>query len=81
MAYFSNGTEGDMYEAEYCERCVHHVLWEKEGDRDCAVLEVHAVYNCDQNKNDMVADVLGTLIPEDEEGHTLECRMFILKEA
>ena len=23
MGYFSNGTEGDMYEAQYCDKCQH----------------------------------------------------------
>jgi hypothetical protein len=23
MGYFANGEEGDRYEAQYCERCVH----------------------------------------------------------
>ncbi len=23
MGYFANGTEGDIYEARYCARCIH----------------------------------------------------------
>ena len=31
MGYFSNGTEGMMYEEEYCDKCWHG------GDNACAV--------------------------------------------
>ncbi len=65
MGYFSNGTEGSMYEAEYCENCLHY-----EG---CAVLEAHMIYNYDEcNKK----SILHILIPRDGIENK-KCRMFV----
>lgn len=60
MAYFSNGTEGDIYEAEYCDRCIH-----QDG---CAVWELHMIHNSDQHDDERLASILGTLIPRSKDG-------------
>lgn len=39
MGYFSNGTEGDMYKAQHCAKCVHYA------DSTCPVLEIHTMLN------------------------------------
>ncbi len=68
MGYFANGTEGELYEAQWCERCVHY------GDSfGCEVLNLHMQFNYDEcNKAD---SMLHKLIPRD--GITNEkCRMF-----
>ena len=39
MAYFSNGTEGDMYEEQWCKRCVH-----QNDDYGCPIWMLHLVH-------------------------------------
>ena len=41
MGYFSNGTEGMLYEDDFCSRCVH----QKPDDGGCAVWLAHMLYN------------------------------------
>jgi len=67
MGYFSNGTEGMMYEDQYCSRCIH-------GD-SCAVWAAHMIHNYDECNNDN--SILHMLIPRTENGlGNQECRMF-----
>lgn len=70
MAYFSNGTEGDAFEAAFCDRCVH------QGDADkgesCAVFMAHLLYNYD----DTYREVLDLLITGDTIDGTIKCQMF-----
>lgn len=66
MGYFSNGTEGDMYEAKWCDHCIHQ-------DDPCAVWEAHLLRNYEEcNKKD---SILHLLIPR-EGVHNGQCRMF-----
>lgn len=46
MAYFSNGTEGEMYRERYCDRC----KWDK--DHKCPVWLAHLVHNYDDCNKD-----------------------------
>jgi hypothetical protein len=67
MAYFSNGREGEAYEARYCRQCVHDI------NEDCPILLLHLMHNYEEcNKKD---SFLHILIPrkgiENE-----KCRMF-----
>ena len=73
MGYFSNGTEGDMYEAKYCARCVHET--EEVG---CAVMLAHMIHNYAEANND--DSILHMLIPINDEGWNEQCRMFIPKD-
>lgn len=73
MGYFSNGTEGDMYQAEYCQNCLNN----REDDYgiNCPVIVAHEIYNYDEcNKKD---SILHILIPRDEQGHNKKCSMFL----
>lgn len=82
MGYFSNGTEGDAYEADHCHKCTHYV------DGCCAVLDIHRTYNYDQfPEHERTADakrmatalrfVLGLLIPRSKDGiGNDQCKMF-----
>jgi len=74
MGYFSNGTEGDMYEAEYCQRCIHYE--DPNGD-GCMVWLAHLVHNYDEcNKPD---SILHLLIPRSKDGPGNDrCKMFIM---
>lgn len=74
MAYFANGTEGEMYEAEYCDHCIH----QKTDDGGCAVWLAHMLHNYEEcNKKD---SILHILIPMRKDGPWAdECRMFVRK--
>lgn len=66
MGYFSNGTEGMIYEAQWCDKCVHQ--------KGCAVWNAHMLRNYDEcNKED---SILHMLIPRTKGGNG-KCTMFI----
>jgi hypothetical protein len=73
MGYFANGTEGEIYEEEYCLKCRH----QKE-DEYCAVMDAHQLYNYAEcnNRN----SILHILIPRDIQGYNEKCRMFLAKQ-
>ena len=68
MGYFSNGTEGDIYYAAHCMKCVH----EADG---CHVWLLHLIHNYDEcNKPN---SFLHKLIPRSKDGLSNErCAMF-----
>lgn len=71
MAYFSNGTEGAMYEEEYCSRCVHQGPEDGPG---CTVWLAHMLHNYEEcNKKD---SILHLLIPRRKDGFADKCSMF-----
>lgn len=75
MAYFSNGTEGMIYEEQWCSRCSHY----GEDGCGCAVLEAHMLHNYDECNNE--GSILHMLIPRSKDGLSNErCRMLIDKE-
>jgi hypothetical protein len=59
MGYFSNGTEGDLYEAEFCANCVHRDGPDGSG---CAVMLAHALHNYKECNNP--DSILHLLIPQ-----------------
>ena len=73
MGYFSNGTEGMMYEEAYCNRCLHQGPPDGPG---CAIWLAHMLYNYDEcNKKE---SILHLLIPRTKDGLGNEqCTMFI----
>lgn len=74
MAYFPNGTAVDIYEAQYCSRCVHQGPPNGPG---CAVMLAHLIHNYNEcNKDD---SILHLLIPHDKRGFPGECKMFMDK--
>jgi hypothetical protein len=59
MGYFSNGTEGLMYEEDFCQHCVHY-----KPDDGCAVWLIHLLYSYEECNNDSNAKrILDILIP------------------
>lgn len=71
MGYFSNGTEGDAYEARWCANCVHG-----KSQDGCAVMLAHILESYGQSGS--TETVLSTLIPRSEDGvGNNKCRMFI----
>jgi hypothetical protein len=85
MACFSNGTGGESYYEEYCARCVHDWRNKPLDEPTCPVWYFHLEWNymaCDP-KDDagrIMKHVLDVTIPQDDDGHNLQCRMFIPKE-
>lgn len=77
MAYFSNGSEGQDYEARWCNRCVHEGGPNGPG---CAVWLAHLMHNSDQVKGSPLESTLAILIPVDARGFALKCKMFLTVE-
>ena len=72
MGYFSNGTEGMMYEERYCDRCIHQGPIDGPG---CAVMLAHNLFNYKEcNKKD---SILHLLIPRSKDGWNEQCSMFV----
>jgi hypothetical protein len=65
MAYFANGTEGEVYEHKYCNKC--RIF--KNGT--CPVLDLHMIYN----GNDTFEEVLDILIPR-VDGENQKCSYY-----
>lgn len=78
MGYFSNGTEGIMYEDAYCMRCANWT--ERPGDPvdGCPVMDLHHFHNYDDCNNP--ESYLHVLIPRNKEGRNLPCKMFLSRE-
>ena len=73
MGYFSNGTEGATYEADYCDHCVHQNG--PDGESGCAIWTAHMIANYDEANNPQ--SVLNILIPRSKDGLDNErCRLF-----
>lgn len=73
MGYFSNGTEGMMYEEEFCDRCVHQ--------EDCHIWSTHMDWNYEQGKDEKKRAILDFLIPRAADGLSNEaCTMFYARE-
>ncbi|MHC4753124.1 MAG: hypothetical protein ACYTFW_25075 [Planctomycetota bacterium] len=72
MAYFSNGTEGEIYREKYCAKCIH--------EEDCVIWDLHLLWNYDavgKDADKTKSMALNTLIPVDGI-QNLECKYFVL---
>lgn len=76
MAYFANGTEGSIYEENYCDKCKN---WRKGG---CPIMDLHLIYSYELcNSKSVGKKMLDFLIPEDEKNCCADkCSMFLKKE-
>jgi hypothetical protein len=72
MGYFSNGSEGEYYEEQFCNHCIHQ-------NDPCAVWGAHLFSNYQECNNK--ASILHQLIPMDDCGRNLDCKMFKRKSA
>ena len=78
MGYFPNGTAGEIYEAEYCDKCVHQNG--QDGESGCAVWLAHLLRNYDECNDDQ--SILHMLIPRSDDGlYNKQCLMFWRKAA
>lgn len=57
MAYFSNGTEGGVFDSQ-CGKC-------KYGQKACPIAWVQGYYNYDAVNNQVATDILNTLVTND----------------
>lgn len=65
MGYFSNSTEGMIFEEMYCRDCVHYEYGNKLYDAGCCpVWMLHLLYNYDAVGNETLQHILNTFIPE-----------------
>ena len=58
MGYFSNGTEGMMYQEAYCNRCVH------DRNDDCPIWSLHLLWNAEQHDDKGKKMALDMFIPQ-----------------
>jgi hypothetical protein len=65
MAYFSNGSEGEFFEAQWCSKCVHDGK-----EAGCPVMALHIIYNYQECNNK--ESFLGILISDEPK----VCNMF-----
>lgn len=59
MAYFSNGSEGMVFDEE-CMSCIH-------GDKPCPIALVQTMYNYEACNNDTARKILDTLVKDNGE--------------
>ena len=69
MAYFPNGTSGDVFREQYCDRC----KWDN--DESCPIWAAHLMYNYEECNNDK--SILHMLIKNTPDGlFADECYFF-----
>jgi hypothetical protein len=74
MGYFSNGTDGEMFEARQCNRCAH-----EDPVKGCPVMLAHLLFAyelCNEEKHPGKI-ILDILIPLSEPLGNKDCEMFI----
>lgn len=77
MGYFSNGTEGELYQSQYCDRCLYD---NPAKGIYCPIWNLHMLDNYKEcNKPE---SYLHALIPRSKTDHDNErCRMFVDRNA
>ena len=61
-----------MYEAEYCDRCIHRVS----RDEECPVLFLHLMWNYEQCRDELKKETLELFIPQ-EGVFNEKCKMWV----
>ena len=78
MGYFSNGTEGMLYEEQYCSKCLHQGPPDGPG---CYVWLAHQLYNGERGGAEGAKNpesILNLLIPPSQDGLSNEqCKMYL----
>jgi hypothetical protein len=57
MAYFANGSEGEVFEQQ-CENCRY-------GQKPCPIANVQILYNYDAANNEVATEILNSLVSQD----------------
>lgn len=78
MAWFSNGTEGEIYRERYCDRCVNNRDLNDGRGEGCPIWDAHLLFMEGDKKPD-AQEVLDHLIPRetDPPGFAAQCSMFL----
>ena len=77
MAYFPNGTSGDVYLEDWCFRCKNWKLRKDDFVPDCPIWDAHTLTSYPSANNELAKEILNILIPMDKEGiYPIRCRMF-----
>lgn len=77
MGYFSNGAEGEMYQEDYCLRCVHY----GDENKGCPIWGIHLFNNYDGVKDKKIGSILNQLIPRSKDGlSNKRCELFYIKD-
>lgn len=76
MAYFPNGTAGEIWEDDHCNNCLHQ--FGPDNGSGCAVWLAHLLHNYDEcNKENSILDIF---IPRSKDGlGNGDCQMFVDK--
>lgn len=78
MAYFSNGTEGLMYQEEYCFKCKNFRDLKDDRGYGCPIWDLHLLWGyklC--NSRSIGKKMLDILIPEEKGFMPKKCSMFL----
>lgn len=76
MAYFPNGTAGELFESRECRNCVHQPT----DEQGCAVFDTHMLLNYDQTKNEHLRQALSLLIDDENNVLGSMCQMRIARD-
>lgn len=72
MGYFSNGTEGEAYEEQYCAKCANA----NTDNGFCPIMNLHSSWNYEQHSDPLKKAALEHFIPRSEKGWNEQCKMF-----
>jgi len=80
MAYFPNGTDGELFEETVCKECIHY-----NEENGCPIFNAHLLYNYEAEG--IAQKILDMLIEDKEEKNdegykffTHHCKLFIKKQ-
>lgn len=69
MGYFSNGSQAEIYQEEFCFKCVH---WSNKNG--CPCWDIHFLFNYEECNNK--DSILHKMIPRDKTGLNKQCSFF-----
>ncbi len=79
MGYFSNGTEGLMWDEQWCSKCYFHVKRDNEGnvleddEYCCPIIDAHMQFQ----KPEREENALDLFIVRDKKGFNIRCDIFL----
>ena len=82
MGYFPNGSAGDRYQAQYCDRCIN---WREtspgSGNWGCPIMDLHTEWNYEQHDIGLIErakkHALDNFIERKKDTFCDKCKMFI----
>lgn len=79
MGYFANGSEGEIYQANYCFKCKNWIDKKDGKGYGCAIWDLHILYSYELcNSKSKAKKMLDFLIP-DRDCSNEECKMYLPK--